>query len=251
MKKLSVLGALKSAFEISILLHRRGNMKNITMRVVLLTLCVTMTLSTANATQLLDIDVASGQGPVLGGGGTIGYEFTLDSETTVRALGTFDVFSDGISFSGHQVGLFDNNAGNTGTLLASATITNASIVVASGITGLTGNWLYENITPVVLAAGVYRMGTTQGDIAATRDNFAQGTVVFNLAGSKGSGFFASGGDGTTLTFPTVDSNDDGFFGPNFDTAFVGAAAVPEPSTFALLTIGLFALGLKNRRKKRL
>ncbi len=85
MKKLSVLGAPKSAFEIPILLHGRGNMKNTTMRVVLLTLCVTMTLSTANATQLLDIDVFSGQGPVLGGGGTIGYEFTLDSETTVSA----------------------------------------------------------------------------------------------------------------------------------------------------------------------
>jgi hypothetical protein len=165
---------------------------------------------------------------------TLGFSFTVTGNQTITALGAFDQNSDGLAGAA-DVGLWDAN----GDLLASA-------VVPSGTGGtLDGEFRYTAITPFALTAGTtYFVGAYEPDDNASSLNTGQG----------GSGFvngnvtiiqdqFAYNG---TFEFPSVTDEYPGgaWLGANFELG-----SVPEPSTWALLGLGVFGLGFALRRAK--
>ena len=74
----------------------------------------------------LALDSTSGSNNAAGGHSTVGWSFSVLSSLDVDGLGFFDFESNGL-LAPHQVGLWDSG----GTLLASATVTSGSTVVAS------------------------------------------------------------------------------------------------------------------------
>src|SRR5262249_32205561 len=78
----------------------------------------------------------------------IGWQFSVSAPIIIDGLGLFDVNPAGLAES-HQVGLWDNG----GNLLASATVTSGSTLIASASNA--GDWLFANIAPIVLVPGTY------------------------------------------------------------------------------------------------
>jgi len=175
-------------------------------------------------------------------GQNIGWRFDVLSSMTVVGLGWFDDAGDGLVLS-HQIGLWDN----TGTLLASAT-------VSAGTTDpLVGQFRTAGINPLVLAAGMgYTIGGYTTATAAGQDPFyfnAPYTTDPSVAytGAVYSNFTPSFGR------PTQSSSAvSGFFGPSFSVTpnVPNVSAVPEPATVALVGGGMLVLGLGARRRVR-
>src|SRR4051812_33929566 len=81
----------------------------------------------------------------------IGWQFSVDAPITIDGLGLFDVNPAGLAES-HQVGIWDNS----GTLLASTTVTSGSTFITSASNA--GDWLFADIAPIVLVPGTYVTG---------------------------------------------------------------------------------------------
>src|SRR5258706_13879524 len=86
----------------------------------------------------------------------IGWQFSVNAPIIVDGLGIFDVNPVGLG-ENHQVGLWDN----AGALLAQATVTNASTLVAS--VSNTGDWLFQGVAPILLNPGTYVTGAFFSD----------------------------------------------------------------------------------------
>jgi hypothetical protein len=167
---------------------------------------------------------------------TLGFSFTVASTQTITALGAFDDNGDGLNGSA-QVGLWDSS----GDLLTSA-------VIGSGASGaLDGLFRYAAITPFVLTPGqTYFIGAFEPD-----DN----------ASSLGT---SQGGLGTINPLITVDQDqfsnfNSAFSFPDTSNGFAGGAwlganfqfgGVPEPATWALMLLGIGAIGASARKSRR-
>lgn len=167
-------------------------------------------------------------------GDVVGFRFTMNSEQSVLSLGVWngDAQPGGSGLnSDHQVGIWDESE----TLIASATVTPSSPI--------TGDFRYENITPVLLTPGtVYTIGAVYTDtdddgyLSSPADfvtNPAVNSVnaVFPLEGSLG------------FVFPTEDSSpaNPARIGPNF---IFGEPEPPLPESVPVPTLsgmGLIAL----------
>jgi hypothetical protein len=171
-------------------------------------------------------------------GDTVGWSFT---HTTTGQQITHLGFWDNPGVAGpitlnHDVGIWDN----AGTLLGQVTITPTS--------PLTGDFRYEPLlSAVVLNPGIeYVLGAFYSAANPTADGYQTGTTSQSLA----SGFTITNsrrdpsGPQTALVFPSVLGAGNGRFGPN--ALF---SAVPEPSSMALVGIGLLA-GAWRLRKRR-
>lgn len=167
-------------------------------------------------------------------GETFGWSFTVINAITIDGLGVWDARSDGIGQS-TQAGVWTS----AGTLLASATVSNASTVVASASNQ--GSWLMETIASVTLLPGNYLLGA----LFYTSESLAQiGSSFTNIADISFGGGVRQGASNTGFAAPlnTFSTN---IFGPTMRLA--AANLVPEPAGLALVGIGLFGLAAFRRR----
>ena len=196
----------------------------------------------ASATTMPAVDFGGGVlvTPV---GETIGgWQFEVTEEVFVNSLGFFDVFgaTDTAGVAGllndHFIGLWTDS----GSLIASATVTNSSTVEASA--SPLGQWLFEDLTDkVILKEGVYRIGATFAD---RDDDFA---ILASLQSTTPLINFLTGAQasGTGLTFPDqLISVGGGVFGPN-----LSVTAVPLPASWLLLMSGIGGIVLLRRRAR--
>lgn len=164
---------------------------------------------------------------------TIGFTFNVSQSLSVTSLGVFDFQNDGLT-SSHQIGIWDG----TGLLLGSATIG------AGSAAALIDGFRYIDVASLNLSAGqTYTIGVERGS-----DNyiFNPTTVTTDPLVTLISGVRSAAG--TNFIRPTEDTNS-GRFGPNF--RFNPAAAVPEPSAWAMMMLGFGMVGYSLRRKTAL
>ena len=171
---------------------------------------------------------------------TLGWAVDVITPVRVTALGVWDEGSNGLQQS-HAVGLWTGS----GTLLASTTVpagSGADSAVPSALGA--GQWLFEDISDVVLQVGHYVLGSV-----STGDEFRafQGGIILDDAlANLDSGKFAVGGN---LQFPNLDEADFGIadefslFGPDFLLEPVTTPA-PLPASLALFGLGLLAFGAR-------
>jgi len=168
--------------------------------------------------------------------GTLGWQFVVDNPITINALGIFDIFGDGL-FESHRVGIW---ALNNTTALATTT------VQAGTASTLIDGFRYENITPLLLAPGIYRLGAEY--ILDFMTGSADG-YVRNLTG--GAVFtthpditFSGGVRGGGFSYPNLFDNGLGVggFGPN-------AQVVPIPAALPLFLSALAVFGFVARKRR--
>jgi hypothetical protein len=189
--------------------------------------------------------------PIVAGDGgdrrTLGWEFTVNSDITVIALGLFDAGKDGLG-EGHNVGLWDSTGGQL-----------LSVNVPAGTIGtLDGYFRYATATPVVLLGGHnYMIGAAYGEGVPQLDSVINYPPFGSVTGFTTPSAITFVRDlqqnippGTsTALFPTFSASvQPSYFGPNFE--FIeGAAAVPEPSTIVLVGSALTMFGARRRRQR--
>jgi hypothetical protein len=163
---------------------------------------------------------------------TFGQVFTPTTNFQVNFLGYFNP-STGIVDS-HPVSIWN---GTTGALVASSTITSASLYT-------TGHFLFNPISPVTLTAGqIYEITGVSGV-----DNYAyddSGFTVYAPITYWGYNYCFGCGDVFTGT-GTIDLGvGDAFWGPNFGWS---PSTTPEPGGLVLLGTGVLGLAGMIRRK---
>jgi hypothetical protein len=133
-----------------------------------------------------------------------------------------------------EVGLWDAS----GTLLASASVSATSPSI--------GNWSYTLITPIVLTAGDdYYVGAfdEQTNYTTNVEGFSVDARINYLNNARAVS--------TDLTFPSGIASTtlvpSGYFGGN---VILEVAAVPEPSTWAMMILGFCGVGFMAYRRKQ-
>jgi hypothetical protein len=191
------------------------------------------------AALIIDAGPNSTIGGFSAGNYVAGTEFTTANPLTILSLGWLDAEGDGLGAS-HNVGLWDSGQ----NLLATALITPSSATVLSAQG--TGVWYMENITPLLLAPGTYRVA---GDAASPDEDGLDGDKIGNgvtlsagyVRTSYPNGGFAFPDEtyGSNVVRATLSTTADGFG---------SVSQVPEPATFALGGLGLLGLALTARRR---
>ncbi|MEM7226293.1 MAG: PEP-CTERM sorting domain-containing protein [Pseudomonadota bacterium] len=195
-------------------------------------------VGTARAELILDLDPGGVAGPCGFGcgnvaGATFGWGFEVTSAIDIDGIGVWDADGDGIGTT-VEAGLWAAD----GTLLASATISDASMQVASNGDGF---WLFEDIGLQSLAPGFYVIGNVFFDDVPLAQFFAPFTLSPSIANIQER---VNDVPDSGLAFPSVALSDDqGIFGPTLRLA----TQVPEPSSLALFVIALGGLGFSLMR----
>ena len=170
---------------------------------------------------------------------TVGYQFTANQALSVTALGVYDYNfgTKGPLQSSHQVGIFTTS----GTLLGSAMVSPTSTLL--------DGYRYTNIAGLALTAGQsYLIGAFYSAVSANDDGyyFSTTTVSTSPAITFGS---AATVNGATFSAPTTLNGTNGRFGPNF-LYTTATSAVPEPATWAMMILGMGAIGFAMRRRQK-
>lgn len=167
------------------------------------------------------------------GPGTAGFEFDINAQTRVTALGFFDEFGDTVLNNSHQIGLWNVASG---ALVAQATVTPGA--------SLSGGFFWQNLpSPLIIPNGTYRLAARYSDIDLdlARAIVPGQNVIFHQDASFVNAYISAG---TGFEMPTlaVSAVNYGFFGPNMDFT-----VVPEPETFGwMAAIGLLGFAVLRR-----
>ena len=194
----------------------------------------------ANAATVLQTANSGGAGNQIFSG--VGLEFTVNSPITVSALGFYDV---GLGVITGPLTADLMTAG--GSILASQTFTNASGSLVNG------GYLFESISPVVLAAGnYYLMGYGPQDYTWEHNSFFDNIPDTFDTGGGAVSFVQSVWGGGSDPAGTPPSSFPGPSNPNFFSSanMQFSAAVPEPTTWALVLIGFGGIGGALRSRSR-
>ncbi len=188
----------------------------------------------AQAGLLLDLNTGGTANPcgICGTGTTFGWSFRVINAVSINQLGLWDAGANGLGVASADVGLWDAN----GSLLASATVTDASHQVASASTD--GEWLFEDINDLMLLPGSYVIGSVFRNAAPLAQVFSPYVTVADIALTGG----AQGNLSAGLSFPGQ-SFTDPIFGPTMRQA----AGVPEPTGLALASLGLVLMVTRRRQ----
>ncbi|MDQ2764019.1 MAG: PEPxxWA-CTERM sorting domain-containing protein [Pseudomonadota bacterium] len=163
---------------------------------------------------------------------TLGFSFTAKQTQTVYGLGAFDFGGDGFT-AAHSVGLWDN----AGNLLASTAVTSSDTLV--------NGFRYANIGALNLTAGsIYVVGASN---FGTTDAYILGGTISTAAGITYNTARYAAGNG--LLNPTQVGTSGGYFGGNLLLSPL-TGSVPEPATWAMLTLGFAGIGFAMRRKAK-
>lgn len=167
--------------------------------------------------------------------GTVGWTFQTINSLSVTGLGAFNYI---VASQGNiQVGLWADD----GTLLASNTITAGSAI--------TNQTRYESVQPVLLVAGnIYHIGAFAPGGSILVNVFSPDLPGTSLTVSSDIHVRGTAESGTGFGFPVENAPLDAgiYIGPNFRYS----PGVPEPSTFALLSLGGLALAGFRRKRRR-
>jgi Domain of unknown function (DUF4082) len=170
---------------------------------------------------------------------SLGWQFTTLQDITVESLGYYDDSLDGFA-TPHEVGIFDSS----GNLIVS------SLLDAGTTDPLIDQFRYQVIMPLFLPAGAtYTIAaTTDGPSDAWAYGYASTTIVnfavdpaIQVASDAGRFDYQSD---NVLRDPVSQFGYTVYAGPNF----LIAAAIPELSSFLLLSSGLFMLIIWRLKK---
>jgi hypothetical protein len=210
--------------------------RRIDMLRVALTVVILLVVGAGRASGAPILDFTGGALFFSAGNIAFGWEFRTASPITVDSLGFWDEGGNGLVNS-HQVRLW---SGDGSSLLASTTITNASMPVSS--TSPDGRWLFNNISPVVLPIGDYVVGASfvpgsPNPECTLEDCIREETSLTTTL--TGVTFIEPRNGGGGLSFPDTPAPGvvHGYFGPNLQATVVA----PEPGTLILLISGLILL----------
>jgi hypothetical protein len=179
---------------------------------------------------------------------TLGYTFSLTGDVTVDGIGLFDYGSDGLS-SAHEVALWDTGM----TLIISPVILNPGSATSRSepsVSGL-GSYIYEDVAPFVLGPGDYVLGASYLPANGNKDkvDFDPDSISGAPNAVFGAGVFGPA-RGVNVEFPSMPGFGNNYFGPALRIVS-GVPKVPEPTTLALVALGLLAtLGIRRRRSPR-
>lgn len=181
----------------------------------------------------LVLDFVGGGADAAGVGQTQGWVFEVLSSVSVDGLGLWDEGSDGLATGPILVSLWTD----AGTLLASTSVSSASTAVAS--TSPDGRWLFNDISTLTLAPGVYVVAAFYAGAEMVRF-VTSSTTIPEVQYQQAR--VASGNIFPCCGFASLN---DAFFGPTLRVA--EAVSVPTPATLALLGAGLLGLAWRRRR----
>ncbi|MEM7314860.1 MAG: hypothetical protein AAF497_17080 [Planctomycetota bacterium] len=143
---------------------------------------------------------------------SLGWSFTVTDPVVVHSLGLFDSYAtsgEGL-FHDHLVRLWTDDFEDPQEL-ASTVITNASTPVASSAED--GQWLFNEISPLVLTPGEYVIGADDPPCVLDCDGYRFITSATAMPQIE----FGDNRVKSGLGFPRSanDGRNDGYFGPNF------------------------------------
>ena len=196
---------------------------------------LSLSSATARAGEVVDVLAASTY--VRGTWANFGYSFTVNEPVRVSALGLWDRFGDGLAEE-HEVGLWDG----LGNLLAHVIVDSAT--PASPSANANHAWRFEDVAPVILMPGTYKLGAfypTTADAFVATDPAIGSNIVFAPQVTFGSSYVTTGGT-EFFTEPVATTGfNPGFFGPN-----ARITPIPEPATLGCLAMA----GLVVLRKRK-
>ena len=172
--------------------------------------------------------------------GTLGWQFTVNQNLSVTALGLYNA---GLTITDtHQVGIFDA----AGSLIASGTVGPTSSDTVSGY------FDYSAITPVTLIAG--NTYTAAALLTASDYFYYAPSAIYtdSRISYQLSAYQALGGDALVNPDSFDFTNGFGYFGPNFlisNSDPLPGAPTPEPGALAMAAGLLCGGGVFLRRRR--